>query len=224
MKDNKKNREKCRQRRRREFTLIELLVVISIIAILTSLLLPALNHARKRTRQTACASDLRQCGLGYHMYANDWDDYFPAPISSVVEPSGNVYSWSALRVMVAHQYVDAPVGSSGTPMDRMRGITTCPDDPEPYYFRGIRQSYGMSISLGLEVFPKRSRYGVPSKVILSGDTCRQDTGGSYPYASPVYMALPGRHKHGFNINFVDGHVDWLAFPIPDSSQDPGLWY
>lgn len=59
------------------FTLLELLVVITIISILASLLLPALARAREQARKISCASNLRQMGLVFMMYANEHNDMFP---------------------------------------------------------------------------------------------------------------------------------------------------
>jgi len=69
--------DKAMSNHKKAFTLIELLVVISIIALLVSILLPALNQARERARRTVCASNLHQTFIALSSYENDWKKYPP---------------------------------------------------------------------------------------------------------------------------------------------------
>ena len=87
-------------RPKRAFTLIELLVVVSIIALLVSILLPALGKARKQARQVVCASQLRQIGLCLEYYCGDNDSFFPQPYSLN-------YPWSG-----CNQDIDSPADNT----------------------------------------------------------------------------------------------------------------
>jgi len=60
------------------FTLVELLVVVAIIAVLASLLMPALSMARERARQTQCLANLKMIGLATALYADDESGYTPS--------------------------------------------------------------------------------------------------------------------------------------------------
>jgi prepilin-type N-terminal cleavage/methylation domain-containing protein len=67
----------ARQDRPGAFTLVELLVVIAVIAVMASLLLPALLHAQQRARQTECINNLKQIVMGFRNWASDNEDRFP---------------------------------------------------------------------------------------------------------------------------------------------------
>jgi len=78
----------------RAFTLIELLVVISIIALLVSILLPALGSARGVAQSAQCKSNEKIFGTAYYMYAADFKDYYPG--GWMANTSNNGVGWEAL--------------------------------------------------------------------------------------------------------------------------------
>src|SRR5258706_7320512 len=77
------------QHSRRAFTLIELLVVIAIIAILAAILFPVFAQAREKARATSCLSNLKQSGLAYAMYTQDYDETTPLQKSN--DPNGGYW-------------------------------------------------------------------------------------------------------------------------------------
>lgn len=86
----------------RAFTLIELLAVIAIIAILFSLLIPAINGAMEKGKRTRCMSNMRQCGMGCVFYAGDHEGKYPPTSSSQwdygcnIENDNRIEKWGVL--------------------------------------------------------------------------------------------------------------------------------
>ena len=89
------------QHKRPAFTLIELLVVIAIIAILAAILFPVFARARENARRTSCLSNMKQVGLGFAQYTNDYDGAFPTVDYNLPVPAPNSVTW---RQML-HPYI-----------------------------------------------------------------------------------------------------------------------
>ncbi len=96
-------------RTKKGFTLIELLVVIAIIAILAAILFPVFAKAREKARQTTCTSNMKQLGLAFVQYVQDYDEVLPERSN----PSANKgWGWAH----TVYPYVKAT------------GVFSCPDD------------------------------------------------------------------------------------------------
>ncbi|MDB5290466.1 MAG: N-terminal cleavage protein [Phycisphaerales bacterium] len=127
----------CRQcgigRTRRAFTLVELLVVIGIIALLISILLPALSRAREQAKQVQCMSNMRQLTMAFKMYVDANKGKYPRPAISLTQPEDWIY-WTTGRNPDEGRIVPYLNGQHFQPE-----AYRCPSDdalahPHPYYY------------------------------------------------------------------------------------------
>lgn len=89
------------------FTLVELLVVIAIIALLVSILLPALSRAREQARISVCSSNQRQLSVALHLYAEDYDEHLPGTPGYRAD-SLNYYYQDASDLFHLDRYCEEP--------------------------------------------------------------------------------------------------------------------
>ncbi len=136
------------QTKRNAFTLIELLVVISIIALLVSILLPALNSAREQARLIVCAAHLNGYGKAVFLYANDAKDQMPADPKLKWFDHDYAANYYAYFEVEAHDQSAGP-GQAGSlylsgVLEQDSEVVFCPA------FRGTSQAsyYGQGSNLG----------------------------------------------------------------------------
>ena len=214
------------------FTLIELLVVIAIIAILASMLLPALNQARNKAKEVYCKNQLKQFGMSYQFYENDFNGY-RVPVSA-----SGIGPWMRNRTFRSGLGITNTVSTSwtGTVANFYYYYPKkflCPGMVKPHIQDGLynmSHSYGANytdLSWGNDMMYRSNKIKNPSSKLELIDATQWNVNLSNSGTSLSFP--PGtlgkreayRHNNGANIEFFDGHVD--SRKAKEAINNSDLW-
>lgn len=193
----------------RAFTLIELLVVIAIIAILASLLLPAITRAKDKANATSCLNNLKQWGLATHLFVVDNNDYLPKDGSPNGRSTNEGWYIDLPKVLGLPVYYQLPWHTNAS-IEPGRSLWICPANP--------RRSNGINLF----------HYCLNEHVNGTGDNNRQVRLSSIPKPTVVVWLFDNGkiagvaqqnnvhtnlHNRGAQFALLDGHS--ARFPKRD---------
>lgn len=195
------NELKGQMKAQRAFTLIELLVVIAIIAILASLLLPALDRAKQSAKAVSCLDNLKQWGLATQLFASENDDFLPkdgTPNGTSVNEGWYVDLPRSIKIPT---YKEMPWHTDAT-IDPGRSLWICPANTRRSngnnLFHYCLNLHVNAIGAGNQV--KLSSIQSPTRVVWLFDN------GKLAGVAQQNNVHTNLHNKGAQFVFLDGHA------------------